>query len=198
MDYLNYIDLGSDAILSTLLNDKVVLAINIVLALLFTLFALHGYKCYKAIVSLEIGLIGFLILFIIPDVHWLVALLVGVALAVISYLLFDKLLGLITFISVWVLCIGILAIVNANMNQIYVLIISTVIALVFAILVVKFTQPILIIYTSISFGMVVGECVDSIFKSPFKYFRLLVSLAIIIIGLVCQIKRYGFVKKDTK
>lgn len=65
-------------------------------------------------------------------------------------------------------------------------------SLISAFLVVKFTKPVLMVYTSLAFGMLANNAIMFALDSSSDGFECVVTIICIVFCFVCQYKKYGF------
>lgn len=110
----------------------------------------------------------------------------------IVYTYFDKLLGIMTFLSVgfFILLCGVF--LSSEMSEAALIIIDVIVSLISAFLVVKFTKPVLMVYTSLAFGMLANNAIMFALDSSSDGFECVVTIICIVFCFVCQYKKYGF------
>lgn len=190
MEIIDLMDFFWD-MLSLTIGDTKTRVIAFFLFAVWILLGIHGYKVYKAVAAFEDGLIVFILLGLL-DWPEFICVVIGIIAMIIVYVYFDKLLGFITFLSTAFFMLIFLAITVPDISEAAGITIIVIVSLLVAILVVKFTKPVLIIYTSLMFGMLaanaIGVVVDSS-SDAFKYISIIICVAVC---LVCQYKKYGF------
>ena len=178
-------------LLSFMVGDTTTRIIAFFVFVLWLLLGVHGFKVYKGVASFEMGLVVFVLLGF-ADWPKLICTIIGIIVMIIAYIYFDKLLGIMTFLSVgfFILFFGVF--LSSKISEVALIIIDVIVSLIIAFLVVKFTKPVLIIYTSLAFGMLATNALMVALDSSSDGFESVATVACVVFCFVCQYKKYGF------
>ncbi len=186
---------GTD--INTLMNGSAESTIAVVICLAIGgLGCFFGYKLIKVFLALcgfAFGLsLGAVIGYAAHNAAlsgWL-SLLLGILFAIVSYKAYKFGVFLTTFLSVVIVAAGIILGVTKNSKMTLIAYgVGAVVGIIAGIIAVKFTKPLMIIDTSLSFGSLFGSMISLLIKMP-KLSPVL-ALVSIVLGLIVQIKTNG-------
>lgn len=169
------------------LGGKVV---EVLIALILILLALHGYKIFKFVVSIEVALFTILLLSKVDGVPAVLGFTLGIAVGGLSFIFYESILSVIAFVFAVFIAIFLEAMICPSIDEVLGVILIIIVATVVALLVRIYTKSIIIIITSLQFGMMAGKYIDYFFGSPFEFFDLIAGVVVVVIAIRRQYREY--------